>query len=245
MSNATPSSNGSGQGTSFGLSALDRAWEVQWTLRLCCGVLFLDIALLLWTAEGLMAWSGNSDSLLSNLGFLSVALTGFALVMSLGLPVLGTAVRILGWELISLLPSFLFRHEDRGRPLGCVADRDLLELALAEKSDFLLDWYRRHRALRDAHEAFMQTLGDLVFGCLVLAVFNGVLPLVMTTAPSLIVSALIALDEYALPVALLSLLAGCALLRRAWFTGHATNWIYYPRLDLKLREKVRRALDPH
>lgn len=181
MSQTTQLSTDSTTGPSVGLSTLERAWEMQWALRLACGVLFLDIALLLRTQQGLMVWSAHSEGLMHDLAFLAVALAAFALLMSLILPLLGAVVRWLGWELIALLPSRWFSHtEHRGRPLGYVAEHDLLELALRENNDFLLSWYRHHVSRREESEAFLHTLGNLVFGCLVLAIVNGVLPL--TTA---------------------------------------------------------------
>ncbi|MFG0410036.1 hypothetical protein [Pseudomonas sp. FYR_11] len=244
MSNTTPSSNGSSTAPAISLSWLERAWEVQWALRLACGVLFLDLAQLLWTGQGLMAWSKHSDGLLQDLAFLAVTLAGFALVMSLVLPMLGAIVRWIGWEVITLLPSVQFSAEEhRGRPLGYVAERDLLELALRENNSFLLDWYHRHVTRRQEQDAFMQTLGDLVFGCLVLAMLDGALPLIGTGDDSLIASAMAALQDHVAPVVLAVLAGGLLLLKRVWFPSYTTHWIYYPPLDLELREKVRKARD--
>lgn len=246
MSQMTQLSTDSTTGPSVGLSTLERAWEMQWALRLACGVLFVDIALLLWAKQGLMAWSAHSEGLMHDLAFLAVALATFALLMSLILPLLGAVVRWLGWELIALLPSRWFSHtEHRGRPLGYVAEHDLLELALRENNDFLLSWYRHHVSRREESEAFLHTLGNLVFGCLVLAIVNGVLPLTTAVGDSLMASAMNALHDYALPIALVLMVSSGALLKHAWFPAYALHWIYYPPLDLEQREKVRKARDRH
>ena len=58
-------------------------------------------------------------------------------------------------------------------------------------------------------------------------------------------STMTALQDYALPVALVLMVASGALLKHAWFPAYALHWIYYPPLDLEQREKVRKARDRH
>jgi len=114
-------------------------------------------------------------------------------------------------------------------------------LALRENNDFLLGWYRHHVSRREESEAFLHTLGNPVVGCLVLAIVNGVLSLTTALGDSLMVSAMNALHDYALPVALVLMVASGALLKHAWFPAYALHWICYPPLDLEQREGTQGA----
>jgi hypothetical protein len=212
--------------------------EVKWALTICSAVLFVDIAQLLWAQRGLQVWSAGCEGL----AFWAMVLAGFALFASVVVPFTGALLRRLGWEVITLLPSVLrSSNERKGRPLGHVAEHDLLELALQESSEFLLGWYQYHLEKRQKREAFMQTLGDQVFGCLALAVADWAIARSMAPEHSAITLALGTLGDFAVPVALMVLISACWLLKRTWFAAYVTHWIYYSPLDVTLRTKVHKA----
>lgn len=245
MSQTTQSSNGLSVGPTEGLSLLERAWEVHWALRLACGVLFLDMALLLRTGNGLMTWSASREGILQDLAFLTIVLAAFALVMSLIVPWLSAIARWIGWEVIMGLPRFLRSSEEYPhRPPGYVTACELLELALRENNSFLLDWYHRHVARRNEQDIAMQTLGDLVFGCWVLVSLDWALPLMVTGGDSLIGSVIGALQGHIALVAMAIVVGSFVLLKHAWFPAYRTHWIFYPPLELALREKGRKVRDP-
>ena len=196
--------------------------EVKWALTLCSAVLFFDISQLLWARQSLQVWALNSEGL----AFWSMLLAGFAVFVALVQPVIGAALRQLGWEVIALLPvSLRSSGERRGRPLGHVAAHDLLELALQENSDFLLGWYQYHLEKRQRREAFMQALGDQVFGCLLLAIADWAITWETASDRSVITFALSSLGVLAVPVALMLLVGACWLLQRTWFSAYVTHWI--------------------
>jgi len=210
--------------------------EVRWALTLCGGVLFCDVARLLWSQQGSAIWPLSSEGL----AFWAMSLAGYAVFVSLVLPFMGGLVRRLGWDVIALLPAaWRSTGERRGRPLGHVAEHDLLELALQESSEFLLGWYQYHLERRQARKAFMQTLGDRVFGCLVLALADWAIPQVADRSVTALIAT--ALNVFAVPVGLLTLASACWLLKRTWFVAYTTHWIDYSPLDVTLRTKVHKA----
>ncbi len=225
----------------LGLGALEKAWDLHWGMRFVCMVLFFDIALLLRSKTSLIEWSADSDTLLANLGFLAVAVASFALVVSFVLPLIAVVIRWLGFSVPMALPRiFQGTREQHHRPLGWVPAKALHHLALEEKDPFLMGIYQQSTRQREEYDQMIHNVAQLVLGCLLLALADWALSHYGFADTSLIHSAVMGLGKLDSVVVPIVLIAGCALLKWAWFTDHPPHWIEYPPLDRVLRAKERK-----
>src|SRR5687768_11172937 len=85
---------------SSGLTIIEKAQEIRWTLRLGVAVMFADLLLVWKTGSGITDWSASADQLLANSGSLIAGLLAFSVLISIILPIVGEIFRRLVWELI-------------------------------------------------------------------------------------------------------------------------------------------------
>ncbi|MBL5862106.1 hypothetical protein JBO49_15930 [Serratia fonticola] len=217
-------------GLTSGFGIIEKIWEWSWALRFSSIVLFVDIALILRSGEGMLNWStAGHEKLLGNLGLLAASVAVFGLFVAILLPVLELLVQSICHFFSGLVPSS-FNERDYQRPIGCVLAHKVRERALRDKDDFMMSEYRRHKAKKDSDQAFRNQVGRLTFGALLLAVIDIMLPVVGHAETSLISSAIQYTGDYGLMIAGLVVLGGIALLNAVWFKSPQLDWMYYPPL---------------
>lgn len=217
-------------GLTSGFGIIEKIWEWSWALRFSSIVLFVDIALILRSGEGMLNWStAGHEKLLGNLGLLAASVAVFGLFVAILLPVLEIFIQSICSFFSGLVPSSL-NERDYQRPHDCVLAHKVRDRALRDKDDFMMSEYRRHKAKKDSDQAFRNQVGRLTFGALLLAVIDIMLPVVGHTETSLISSAIQYTGDYGLMIAGLVVLGGIALLNAVWFKSPQLDWMYYPPL---------------
>jgi hypothetical protein len=236
---------------SAGLAVIEKFWEAHWILRFAQAVLFADLALLYETGHGIIDSPITGNEILSNFNRLLVYLLAFGLLSSIIFPIFSGLIPFCVHRLYQIIISPIVRWfvQDIGssksryeRPYGCVTDSELLNLALEEKSSFLLDMYNDERQKRmkgereDEHQRNMA--GQVTFPVVVLSFVDYLLPS-LPEGNSIIRSASGEFWNFILIV--LAFLAFLALIW-AWFSDldyHTPHWIYYPPLYKKIKEEHR------
>lgn len=216
-----------------GLGLLERAWSTQWTLRLVCAVLFLDMAMMLRVERGLWQWSAGDMELLRNVGWLSLVVVSFSLSFAIVMPVLLLVLRQIGshlwYALVTLIPP-RFRSNDGlyQRGLGYVPAHELLKLAMAEKDDFLLRLYEKRIESQEAARASRDQAGELTAAATVTALLDWTIDQRIPESVGLIGAAYGALGSLAPLVAMAFLFSAASIVKWAWFTEMPPAYIYYP-----------------
>lgn len=220
----------------LGLSILDRAWEIEWALRLACAATFAD-ALLVGSGKGsLLHWPVNAENVLGNLGILLGAIAAFSICATVLAPLLATLVGTFLHRIYYSMPSFATDDpRPYQRPLGYAPARKFRDLALKEQSSFLLQIHQSHVAARQAEDRARESIGQLVFllGCLAVADFS-VSPADATGASLIGLFATSGKLGHALGAALIWI--GLLVLKTWWFPPERSDLIYYPPLDTELRK---------
>jgi hypothetical protein len=243
MADKQDANQGEGKGAiGGGLSLIEKSWEWNWVLRVTTVVLFLDIALIVKSGHGLLAWDKASELLVRNLGFLAATGVAFGMLVALVLPLSSMVLReFLGLGIWKVLWWFR-RRDDRYRsPRGCVLSGALREKALREHSDFLLRLYERHRSDEQMYEQARQTQADLLFGFLCLVSFDTWLALSGRASTSLAFSMVEACGENGAGLAILLGAAIVCILIQLWFPERDLGWIYYPPLADEIEAERRRS----
>ncbi len=226
-----------------GLGILERAWEVQWALRLICGVLFFDMVMVLHSHRGLWQWSTGDNTLWSDVGGVVIAMVGFSFTVAIVIPAILLVLRQIGWIVLGWLPKFPSAADNRPyqRPLGYVFARDLRKLALEEKDDFLFGLYEAHEQARKGWEHVREQAGTLTAAALLTAFADGALAHRTAGSVGLINAVIEGLAGWApLAIGVVLLYAG-TILKWAWFSEASPQLIYYPPLDRELRNQERKA----
>lgn len=217
-------------GLTSGFGIIEKIWEWSWALRFSSIVLFVDIALILRSGEGILNWStAGHEKLLSNLGLLAASVAVFGLFVAILLPVLEIFVQSIFRLSRKLVPSSS-DERDYQRPRDCVLAFKVRERALRDKDEFMMIEYRRHIVKKDSDQAFRNQVGRLTFGALFLAVIDIMLPVFGYAETSLISSAIQYTGDYGLMIAALVVLGGIGLLNSVWFKFPQLDWMNYPPL---------------
>jgi hypothetical protein len=217
-------------GLTSGFGIIEKIWEWSWALRFSSIVLFVDIALILRSGEGVLNWStAGHEKLLGNLGLLAASVAVFGLFVAILLPVLEVFAQFIFRLFHKLVPSPIDEREYQ-RPHGCVLAHKVRNRALRDKDDFMMSEYRRHKAKKDSDQAFRNQVGRLTFGALLLAAIDIMLTVIGHAEPSLIYSAIQYTGDYGILMAGLVLIGGIGLLNAVWFKFPQLDWMYYPPL---------------
>lgn len=225
------------------LGLLERAWNFQWALRLLCFVLFLDVAMMLHIGHGLWQWSAADMALFRNVGWLAVLIVMFSLAVSIVIPAVLDFLRQISIPILYGLSSRLsFTQSDSRRyqrDIGKVPARELLDLALQEKDEFLFRLYEEHIRSKEEDEAFRRQVGDLTAAASLVSLIDWIVSLRVSGSIGLINASYAALGTLAPIVTGILLLCVGAIVKLAWFAPWRPEEIYYPPLDAVLRAKER------
>ena len=69
-----------------GLGIMDKIWEWQWIIRFIYIVLFADLALLVYSGQGILTWPVQTLNWTEHLGFFCVALAALGLIATTLMP---------------------------------------------------------------------------------------------------------------------------------------------------------------
>lgn len=221
------------------LALIDRAWDTLWALRVYCVVVFVDLALLVRTGRGLLNWPGSGDSAWQLTGYAMASAAVFGIVMSIGFPLLGSA---LTW-LLNLIPWERWTHypaTSKHRRLGQVRAHELKEAALRDENTFALARYEEEVCRREESRRWDLQLGNLVFAALLLSIADGLHPISGNPSGSLVKAIFDFLGENgAIVASFVVVIASLAILKAAWFPERRTVWIDYPHLHERLNQEER------
>lgn len=237
-----PSSNQPKPSLPPGLSLIEKAQELRWTLQLATAVLFADLVLVWRTGNGVAHWSIQADLLLANSGFVLVAVLAFGILMSVVMPLAAELFRQLGWQLLIGIPwpSWMQQTErDYRRPAGCVLPGELRDYAYKKDDHALLDIVTAHQERERKTIAENISAGQMVFAVLALGLtdyFPGLFGIHSATLLREIPATFNSVGELAMAVAFLMALVA---IKATWFSKDALNWIDYPPLYDEI-ERARR-----
>jgi hypothetical protein len=228
-----------------GLSVLERAWDVQWALRLACVLLFFDMAMLLHVQRGLSQWSEVGPRLLEDIGWLAVVFVAFSVLAAIVVPVFLFTVRHLGalatYLFERLLSGFLPSGPD-AKPdyYAYVRVKDFRDLALEERDGFLYRLYEDDQRRKREQRQSLERLGDLMAAVLVAGFADWLLGASTPGGIGLVGAMESAFGDWMGRVTAVVLLCVLPILKLAWFPSDERNVIYYPPLARKLRDKERK-----
>lgn len=236
------SGNSSKPSLPSGLSLIERAQELRWTMQLATAVLFTDLVLAWHTGKGIAHWSLQTDLLLANSGFVIVSVLAFGVLMSVVMPLAAEVFRQLGWQLLINIPwpSWMRTEHDYRRPAGCVLPNELRAYAYRRDDRALLDIVDAHNEKKKKVIAENLSTGQMVFAVLSLGFvdyFPGLLGINAATLLREIPATFSGAGELAIAVALLMALVA---MKVTWFSMTAPDWIDYPPLYEEI-ERSRRA----
>jgi hypothetical protein len=229
---------------SSGLSLIEKAQELRWTLQLATAVLFADLVLVWRTGKGLAHWSIQADVLLANSGFVLVSILFFGILMSIVIPLAAEFFRSVGWWLLTSIPwpSWMQTDRDYSRPVGGVSPSELRDYAYKNDDRFLLDIVAAHKDKEKKSISENLAAGQIVFGVLALGLANyfpSVLGIHAVTLLREVPATFNSVGELAIAVAfLLALLA----IKTTWFSIDALDWIEYPPLYGEIESARRERL---
>ncbi|WP_313053418.1 hypothetical protein [Pseudomonas lopnurensis] len=218
------------------LGVIEKAWELVWATRIICIALFLDSALLIYPGGGLLAWATGGEPAL-NLGWLAIAMTVFCLLAVYGFPAIIFLLKSVAIWLDGVLPG---PSQQNPRSRGRVPADELLDLALKEQSEFLLEWHERNRNARDSSMEQSLAFGDLLATMLLLGLADYAIGTWVSDQPSLM-SAFAGLGGMVESLLVVWLLFITCVVNKIW-TADWGNYIYYPPLAQKLLEEERQRL---
>ncbi|ASJ24279.1 hypothetical protein [Laribacter hongkongensis] len=224
-----------------GLSLIEKAQELKWTLQLATAVLFADLLLAWRTGTGIVHWTIQVDHLLANSGFLLVSVLAYGVLMSIIIPLAGEFVRQLAWDLLIAIPwpRWMQNERDDRRPVGTVLPSELKNHAYQKGDRTLLDIVASHQDLERKSIIESLAAGQIVFSVLVIGFFNyfpGLLGIHAVTLLNEVEATFDRAGEFAIAGALL---LGLLAMKAMWFSVKSLRWIDYPPLYEEL-EKARR-----
>lgn len=224
-----------------GLSLIEKAQELRWTLQLATAVLFADLILAWRTGTGIVHWSIQADHLLANSGFLLVSVLGYGVLMSIVMPLAAEIFRQLGWQLLIAIPwpRWMQKERDYSRPRGGVLPSELREYAYKAEDRTLLDIVAAHQEREQKSISENLAAGQMVFSFLVLGLFNyfpGIIGIRAVTLLNEVPTTFGQVGELAIVGALLIAILA---MKAMWFSVEPMRWIDYPPLYEEL-EKARR-----
>ncbi|MFP2165982.1 hypothetical protein ACLEYI_13580 [Enterobacter ludwigii] len=226
-----------------GLGIMDKIWEWQWIIRFIYIVLFADLALLVYSGQGILTWPVQTLNWTEHLGFFCVALAALGLIATTLMPFIANIVRLLLNELIysSIFPDFLRAQSDYQKRSGEVPSGEVLDLALKENNQFLLKYYEKHNAnwRTKFHERFK--VGDLLFGILFFMMLDDHPQWFSDAQHSLVIDLFSHGGESGTVLFYTVLIIIFSTLMSLWFGKWDWGNIYYPPLYREKEEARRKA----
>ncbi|MBI5926447.1 MAG: hypothetical protein HY836_12730 [Aquabacterium sp.] len=225
-----------------GLSLIEKAQELRWTLQLSVGVLFADLVLVHYTGQNISHWSTSADQLLSNSGFLVTSLLMFGVLMSIVMPLSAELCRQIGWQLIIHVPwpDWMRTTRDYQRPSGKVYPDELHRHALEKSDKLLLDIYTMHNQKQAEGNAAKLATAQAIFSVVVLSAANYFADCFGMQGATLLQSAATTLGEYGELIGTVGGLFAFAAVKAAWYPAGSSDWIYYPPLYREIMEERKK-----
>jgi len=225
-----------------GLSLIEKAQELRWTLQLATAVLFADLVLAWRTGKGVAHWSVQTDQLFANSGLLLVSVLGFGILMSIVMPLVAELFRQLGWQLLIAIPwpRWMQNERDDRRPAGGVLPSELRNHAYKKNDRALLDIVTAHQEREKKSIAKNLAAGQMAFSVLTLGVFDYFPRLLNIQAVTLLNEIPVIFGRTAELALVAALMLALAAIKVSWFSVEALKWIDYPPLYDEL-EKVRKS----
>lgn len=226
---------------SAGLSLIEKAQELRWTIELATAVLFADLVLAWRTGQGIVHWSIQADQLLANTGFVLVSVLAYGVLKSAVVPLAAEFFRNLLWLLLVSFPwpQWLRTKRDNSRPVGGVLPSELQDYAYKKNDPALLAIYSAHQKKKTAEVANELSAGQSVFGVLTLGFANyfpswlGVNGITLLREFS---TTFTSVSESALWIALCF---GLVAIKMTWFSPSELDWIHYPPLYEEIQRRRR------
>mgnify|MGYP006959749297 FL=1 len=224
-----------------GLGIMDKIWEWQWIIRFIYIVLFADLALLAYSGQGILTWPVQVISWTEHLGFFCVALAALGLIAATLMPVAANFVRLLLSEVIysRIFPDILRPQSDYERYPGKVLSREVLDLALEENNQFLLNYYEKHNSAWHTNVSERSKVGDLLFGILIFMILDYHPNWLIQTQHSLASDLINLGGDKGFVIFYTVLIIVFSALMNIWFGKWDWGHIYYPPLYRK-KEEARR-----
>jgi len=226
---------------SSGLTLIEKAREIRWTLQLASAVLFADLFLVWRTDRDISQWSFQSDQILADAGLLVVAVLIFGVLMSIVMP-LGTEIaRQLGWQLLIHVPrpNWMRAARDFSRPIGAVLPGELYRYASKAKDPMALDVYRLHLQKQQAKVASDLAFGQLVFSTLLIGLIDFYADRIGLSGTTLLQHAVATHGSAVEYVLALGVILALLAIKVTWFAFDGPDWIIYPALYDEIEQKRR------
>ncbi len=201
--------------------------------------------MMLRTDRGLWQWSPGDMALLSDVGWVALVIVIFSLAVAIVIPAVLVVLRQIGAHLVywlsSLVPAERSHQLPYQRPLGYAPAHALRDLALREKDEFLYRRYEEHLQSKDAANVTKQQVGEFTAAAMLMSLLDWLVSAWVPARVGLIPAIYGHMGEWGSIVVAMVIFCAGAILKWAWFAPWEPDLIYYPPLDLALRDKERDA----
>ena len=224
---------------SFGI--MEKVWEWQWIIRFIYIVLFADLSLLVYSGSDVLTWPTQVTNWTAHLGFFCVALATLGMIATTVMPCIANFIRSLLNEFIysNLCPDFLRPCDNYREIYGEVTSREVLDLALEENNQFLLNYYEKYYSKWKSNLNERFKVGDLLFGILFFIILDYHPTWISNAQHSLITDLFYNFGEHGAVTFYIMVLIIFMALMNIWFGKWDWGHIYYPPLYRK-KEEFRR-----
>ena len=224
-----------GQGESPRASAIgliEKATDLQWTLRFVVAVLFLDLVLLRLMGHGIAEWSASTEQLLKNSGSLLAGFAVFAVGFSIFLPVLAEVLRSFVVNVVTDLPGFrsLWITSNRERYTGYVSPDVVRKEAFLRSDAFLFSRWQEHHQAETRWNSMQHQVGELVVAVGILAIIDWAANRFGLTGRSLLMTLETAGGWRGRFALIAAAFAGLTVLGWAWLSVRYQRGMYCPSL---------------
>lgn len=219
------------------LGIVDRAWEATWAARVICLALFFDTAMLVFSGSGLISWAVTGTIQL-NFGWMVIVVVAYCLLAGLIFPTILEIIRSLT---IQFLPSSSFSYEC---PSGSVYASAILDKALRDENQFLLDYYKDRKAEKQKQYSDANTFAGVILALLFLAAINGAYGVWLSPHSSIVSAFFIWSGEWGAVFALLTVAGALSTIIGIW-TSSPITYIYQPELAREQQNENRRHVSGH
>lgn len=211
------------------LFVLEKAWEIKWAARLVFVGLFVDVSLIVSNKPGIFRWS-LGDVPLVNVGWVILVIMSFCALTAFIFPAIFFLLRLLVLYVPNLSKTESYRSEDS------VFHRKILERALRERSQFLLDWHNTGYGKFKKRLNEASSLSDLLAGVLLLCGGNVYFGSISDANPS-IISTLIELEnEWPVVILFIFVLWAFSTVVQIW-KKFPMCYLYFPRNSLEENDR--------
>lgn len=219
------------------ISVIDRAWEAKWAIQLLQLLLFLDLAMIFVGQPGILGWDSASTPVLGNLSFVFVTIVSFTIYAAFLTPLFSSIAVVV----LALIPGVLPSRDSAYQPPGFVSISAYKTDAYEKDDKEMIARYHEFKERNRADISQQWQTGNILFGTLVLILFNALLGLIMTDTNSTILQTAIGKIGWKITLFIAFVLAigMFSAITRSWFYS-AERWIEHPKLYQELESKRRK-----